>query len=60
MMPFKTALHSVSYAGLWGQARLALPDFLRKARASAIAASCSWRNGRTCRCSITGPTNVPR
>jgi sugar phosphate isomerase/epimerase len=28
----KTALHSVSYAGLWGQARLALPDFLRKAR----------------------------
>ena len=29
----KTALHSVSYAGLWGQSRLALPDFLRKARA---------------------------
>jgi sugar phosphate isomerase/epimerase len=28
----KVALHSVSYAGLWGQARLALPDFLRKAR----------------------------
>ena len=28
----KTALHSVSYAGLWGQARLALPDFLRRAR----------------------------
>jgi sugar phosphate isomerase/epimerase len=28
----KTALHSVSYAGLWGQARLSLPDFLRKAR----------------------------
>jgi sugar phosphate isomerase/epimerase len=28
----KTALHSVSYAGLWGQARLTLPDFLRKAR----------------------------
>jgi sugar phosphate isomerase/epimerase len=32
-MPFKTALHSVSYAGLWGQTRLALPDFLRKAHA---------------------------
>jgi len=32
-MPFKTALHSVSYAGVWhGQARLALPDFLRKAK----------------------------
>lgn len=31
-MPFPTALHSVSYAGLWGQARLALPDFLRKAK----------------------------
>lgn len=31
-MPMKTALHSVSYAGLWGQARLTLPDFLRKAR----------------------------
>ena len=31
-MSMKTALHSVSYAGLWGQARLALPDFLRKAR----------------------------
>lgn len=33
-MPFKTALHSVSYAGVWtGQARLSLPDFLRKAKA---------------------------
>ena len=32
-MPFNTALHSVSYAGVWtGQTRLALPDFLRKAR----------------------------
>lgn len=32
-MPFKTALHSVSYAGVWqGQTRLALPDFLRKAK----------------------------
>ena len=32
-MPFKTALHSVSYAGVWtGQARLTLPDFLRRAR----------------------------
>ena len=30
---FKTALHSVSYAGVWqGQARLALPDFLAKAK----------------------------
>jgi sugar phosphate isomerase/epimerase len=30
---FKTALHSVSYAGLWqGQTRLALPDFLTKAK----------------------------
>ncbi|MCI0683055.1 MAG: sugar phosphate isomerase/epimerase [Gemmataceae bacterium] len=33
-MMFKTALHSVSYAGAWhGQARLALPDFLGKAKA---------------------------
>jgi L-ribulose-5-phosphate 3-epimerase len=32
-MKFKTALHSVSYAGVWtGQARLSLPDFLRKAK----------------------------
>ena len=32
-MPFKTALHSVSYAGVWtGQARLMLPDFLRKTK----------------------------
>jgi sugar phosphate isomerase/epimerase len=32
-MQFHTALHSVSYAGVWtGQARLALPDFLRKAK----------------------------
>jgi len=29
----KTALHSVSYAGLWGQARLELPDFLERAKA---------------------------
>jgi sugar phosphate isomerase/epimerase len=30
----KTALHSVSYAGVWpGQARLALPEFLKRARA---------------------------
>src|SRR5262245_47014260 len=29
----KTALHSVSYAGVWtGQARLALPEFLKRAR----------------------------
>ena len=33
IMAFKTALHSVSYAGLWqGQARLALPDFLARAK----------------------------
>jgi sugar phosphate isomerase/epimerase len=32
-MRFRTALHSVSYAGVWtGQACLALPDFLRKAK----------------------------
>lgn len=32
-MTFKTTLHSVSYAGVWtGQARLNLPDFLRKAK----------------------------
>jgi sugar phosphate isomerase/epimerase len=32
MLPFKTALHSVSYAGVWpGQARLTLDDFLRRA-----------------------------
>src|SRR3954469_14530157 len=27
----RTALHSVSYAGLWGQARLDLPEFIDKA-----------------------------
>jgi sugar phosphate isomerase/epimerase len=33
-MAMKTALHSVSYAGVWpGQARLSLEDFLRKAHA---------------------------
>src|SRR5438105_1598887 len=33
-MAMKTALHSVSYAGVWpGQARLALEDFLHKAHA---------------------------
>jgi sugar phosphate isomerase/epimerase len=32
-MSFPTALHSVSYAGVWaGQTRLALADFLRKAK----------------------------
>jgi sugar phosphate isomerase/epimerase len=36
-MPMKAALHSVSYAGLWGQARLSVPDFLRKARAIGYA-----------------------
>src|SRR5260370_8689186 len=30
-MPWKTALHSVSYAGLWGQARLSLESFLERA-----------------------------
>ncbi len=34
----KLALHSVSYAGLWGQARLSLPDFLRKARGLGFSA----------------------
>jgi sugar phosphate isomerase/epimerase len=34
----KTALHSVSYAGLWGQARLSLPDFLHKARTLGFSA----------------------
>src|SRR2546430_1769591 len=30
---FRTALHSVSYSGVWhGQARLTLPDFLAKAK----------------------------
>jgi sugar phosphate isomerase/epimerase len=37
-MPWKTALHSVSYAGLWGQARLSLDDFLARARALGFAA----------------------
>jgi len=32
-MPFKTALHSVSYAGTWGQVCLTLDDFLEKASA---------------------------
>jgi len=31
-MPWKTALHSVSYAGLWGQVRLSPEAFLDKAR----------------------------
>src|ERR671930_156156 len=32
-MGFKTALHSVSYAGVWaGQVRLSLPDILHKAK----------------------------
>jgi sugar phosphate isomerase/epimerase len=35
----KTALHSVSYAGVWpGQARLALEDFLERARALGFGA----------------------
>jgi sugar phosphate isomerase/epimerase len=33
MLLFKTALHSVSYGGVWpGQARLSLEDFLQRAR----------------------------
>lgn len=32
-MNWTTALHSVSYSGSWGQARLPLPDFLAKAKA---------------------------
>jgi sugar phosphate isomerase/epimerase len=31
-MPWQTALHSVSYAGLWGQAALSLDEFLERAR----------------------------
>ncbi len=30
-MPWKTALHSVSYAGLWGQATLPLDAVVDKA-----------------------------
>src|ERR1044072_627171 len=38
-MAMKTALHSVSYAGVWpGQARLSLEDFLKKARALGFSA----------------------
>ncbi len=37
-MPFKTALHSVSYAGFWGQARLSLEDFLERARSLGFCA----------------------
>src|SRR6516165_2380314 len=33
LMSWQTALHSVSYAGLWGQAYLSLDDFLERARA---------------------------
>ena len=32
-MPFKTTLHSVSYAGLWGQAYLSVDEFIAKAAA---------------------------
>src|SRR5947209_8201892 len=35
---FKTALHSVSYAGFWGQTRLSLDDFLKRARALGFGA----------------------
>ncbi len=34
----KTALHSVSYAGLWGQSRLSVADFLERARALGFGA----------------------
>jgi sugar phosphate isomerase/epimerase len=37
-MPWKTALHSVSYAGLWGQARLSLDDFPARARSLGFSA----------------------
>jgi sugar phosphate isomerase/epimerase len=37
-MSWKTALHSVSYAGLWGQARLSLEDFLERARSLGFSA----------------------
>src|SRR5947207_2284728 len=38
-MTMKTALHSVSYAGVWaGQARLSLEDFLQRARALGFGA----------------------
>src|SRR2546430_2396729 len=38
VMPLKTALHSVSYAGFWGQARLSLEEFLDRARALGFGA----------------------
>jgi sugar phosphate isomerase/epimerase len=34
----KTVLHSVSYAGLWGQSRLSVEDFLERARALGFGA----------------------
>jgi sugar phosphate isomerase/epimerase len=37
-MTWKTALHSVSYAGFWGQARLSLEDFLERARSLGFGA----------------------
>jgi sugar phosphate isomerase/epimerase len=37
-MTWKTALHSVSYAGFWGQARLSLEEFLDRARALGFGA----------------------
>jgi sugar phosphate isomerase/epimerase len=37
-MTWKTALHSVSYTGFWGQARLSLDDFLERARALGFGA----------------------
>jgi sugar phosphate isomerase/epimerase len=37
-MPLQAALHSVSYAGFWGQARLSLEDFLERARSLGFGA----------------------
>jgi sugar phosphate isomerase/epimerase len=37
-MGMKTALFTVSYAGFWGQARLSLPEVLRKTKALGFAA----------------------
>lgn len=37
-MAMKTALHSVSYAGFWGQSRLSVEDFLNRAKALGYSA----------------------
>ena len=43
------SLFSVSYAGLWGQARLDLPAFVAKAAELGYRPSCSPASGRTWR-----------